>query len=70
MAGGERVRAGRTPPRNLPAREGAVEHWLRENVAPAYDAMRQDPSRAVPAEQVLRTLRAHHAKRPTTRRGP
>lgn len=54
----------------LQTREAAIERWLREDVAPAYDAMQKDPSRAVPAEQVLRNLRAHHAKRLTTRRGP
>lgn len=57
-------------PSALPAREAGIERWLRADVAPAYDAMQQDPSRAVSPEQVLHTLRAHHARRLTTRRGP
>ena len=56
----EVVRAGL---RALQEREAAVERWLREDVAPVYDAMQANPSRAVPAEQVLQTLRARHEKR-------
>jgi antitoxin ParD1/3/4 len=70
MAGGDRLTAGHAGPPALQAREAAIERWLREDVAPACDAMRQDPSRAVPAERVLRNLRAHHAKRPTSWQGP
>lgn len=70
MAGGERLTAGHAGPPALQAREAAIERWLREDVAPACGAMRQDPSRAVPAEQVLHTLRAYHANRLTTRHGP
>lgn len=29
-----------------------VEHWLRSEVVAAYDAMKADPSRAIPAEAV------------------
>jgi len=61
----EVVRAGL---RALQEREAAVERWLREDVAPVYDAMQADPSRAIPAEQVRRTLRAHHDKRLKARR--
>lgn len=56
----EVVRAGL---RALQEREAAVERWLREDVAPVHDAMQADPSRAVPADQVRQTLRAHHEKR-------
>jgi antitoxin ParD1/3/4 len=56
----EVVRAGL---RALRERDAAVERWLREEVAPAYDAMEADPSRAVPAEQVVQNLRSHRAKR-------
>jgi antitoxin ParD1/3/4 len=58
MAGGDRLTAGRAGPPALQTREAAIERWRRDDVAPACDAMRQDPSRAVPAEQVLRNLRA------------
>lgn len=27
-----------------------LEGWLREEVAPIYDAMKRDPSRAIPAK--------------------
>lgn len=33
--------------RVLLAREQIVDEWLREHVAPAYDAIKADPSRAV-----------------------
>jgi antitoxin ParD1/3/4 len=53
--------------RTLLARDRAVENWLREQVAPAYDALKADPSRAVPAEQVRAALAAEYAK--ATRKG-
>jgi antitoxin ParD1/3/4 len=56
----EVVRAGL---RALQEREAAVERWLREDVIPVYDAMQADPSRAIPADRVRQTLRAHHEKR-------
>jgi antitoxin ParD1/3/4 len=56
----EVVRAGL---RALQEREAAVERWLREDVIPVYDAMQVDPSRAIPADRVRQTLRAHHEKR-------
>jgi antitoxin ParD1/3/4 len=36
--------------------------WLREQVAPAYDALKADPSRAVSAGDVRATLAAEHKK--------
>ena len=42
--------------RTLLARDRAVEDWLRETVAPAYDALQADPSRAVPASHVRSAL--------------
>ena len=39
-----------------------IERWLREDVAPVYDAMRADPSRGLSPDEVLATLRAHHEK--------
>jgi antitoxin ParD1/3/4 len=56
----EVVRAGL---RALQERDAAVERWLREEVVPTFDALQADPSRAIPADQVMATLRAHHAKR-------
>ena len=59
-SGSEVVRAGL---RALQERDAAVEHWLREEVGPVYDAMKKNPSRAIPADAVFAKVRAHHAKR-------
>ena len=59
-SGSEVVRAGL---RALQERDAAVERWLREDVAPAHDAMKADPSRGIPAEQVFAELRARQNKR-------
>jgi len=48
--------------RTLLARDRAVENWLNNQVAPAYDALKAEPSRAVSAEQVRARLAAEHAK--------
>ena len=56
----EVVRAGL---RALQERDAAVERWLREEVAPVYDAMQDDPHRGIPAEDVFAQVRKHHAKR-------
>ncbi|WP_287786408.1 type II toxin-antitoxin system ParD family antitoxin [Acidiphilium sp.] len=48
--------------RTLLARDRVVESWLRDQVAPAYDSMKADPSRAVSIEEVRATLAAEHAK--------
>ena len=42
--------------------EEQIERWLREEVAPVYDAMRADPSRGLSPDEVFATLRAHHEK--------
>ena len=52
--------------RALMARDRAVETWLKERVAPAYDALATDPSRAVSADHVRARLAAEH-KRSTSR---
>lgn len=66
----ERVRSGeyasesevvREGLRALFARDEAVEAWLREEVAAAYDAVAADPSRAVSAERVRARLAAEQA---------
>lgn len=56
----EVVRAGL---RALRERDEAVERWLRDEVAPAYDAMAVDPDRGIPAETVFADIRARHAER-------
>ncbi|WP_429886008.1 type II toxin-antitoxin system ParD family antitoxin [Geoalkalibacter halelectricus] len=48
--------------RALMARDRAVESWLKNQVGPAYDALKADPSRAVTADQVRASLAAEHAK--------
>ena len=47
----------------LDERDATVEQWIREEVAPVYDAYHADPSRGIPAEEVFNNLRAHHAAR-------
>ena len=48
--------------RALLARDRAVENWLREQVGPAFDALKADPARAVTVDQVRATLAAEHKK--------
>jgi antitoxin ParD1/3/4 len=56
----EVVRAGL---RALQERDAAVERWLREGVAPAYDEMKADPASAIPLDDVIKSIRARHAAR-------
>jgi len=44
--------------RALQLHERALETFLREQVAPAYDAIKADPSRAVSGEKVRASLAA------------
>jgi len=46
--------------RALQAHERALDAWLRNDVAPAYDAMKADPSRAISAKKVRASLAAAH----------
>ena len=48
--------------RTLLARDRAVENWLREQVAPAYDALKTDPARAVSVSHVRAALSAERKK--------
>lgn len=48
--------------RALMARDRAVESWLRDQVGPAYDALKADPSRAVTVDHVRARLAVEHAK--------
>lgn len=51
--------------RSLIARDQAVELWLKEQVAPAYDALKADPARAVSVVQVRKRLAEEHKKAAT-----
>jgi putative addiction module CopG family antidote len=46
--------------RALQMHDRALEAWLREDVAAAYDAMKADSSRAVTVERVRASLAAAH----------
>ena len=46
--------------RALMARDRALENWLTGQVAPAYDALKADPSRALSIDQVRARLAAEH----------
>ncbi len=43
--------------------QNCIELCLREKVLPVCDAMKVNPARGIPVEQVLANLRAHHAAR-------
>ena len=53
--------------RTLMARDHAVDQWLRDQVAPAYDALSSNPDSAVSPAQVRAALAAEQAW--TNRRG-
>ena len=46
--------------RVLMARDRVVESWLLEEVVPAYDALKADPSSAVTVNQIRARLAAEH----------
>jgi putative addiction module CopG family antidote len=48
--------------RVLMARDRALESWLREQVGPAYDALKADPKRAVSVERVRERLAREHKR--------
>ncbi|MBO0140603.1 type II toxin-antitoxin system ParD family antitoxin [Agrobacterium sp. Ap1] len=48
--------------RTLIARDAAIEKWLVEEVAPAYDEMKAHPERALSIEEVDRRLNATMAQ--------
>jgi antitoxin ParD1/3/4 len=49
--------------RTLAARDAAVEKWLREEVAPAYDAHKADPARALPLDEAMARVRERNGRR-------
>lgn len=46
--------------RTLIARDRALESWLHSQVASAYDALKQDPARAVTIDQMRDRLAKQH----------
>ncbi len=46
--------------RALMARDRAIENWLHDQVGPAYDALKADPTRAVSIAEVRARLAAEH----------
>jgi antitoxin ParD1/3/4 len=60
-SGSEVIREGL---RALQARDHAIERWLREDVAPAYDEMKANPSLGIPVDQVMQRLRARRSRKP------
>jgi antitoxin ParD1/3/4 len=66
-SGSEVVRAGL---RALQERDAAVERWLKDEVAPTYDAMKTDPRRGISVKKAFAAVRARHvAKVKASRRG-
>ncbi|OAI23759.1 CopG family transcriptional regulator [Methylosinus sp. R-45379] len=54
--------------RALLARDRAVENWLAQEVAPAYDRMKTDPSRGRSPADVRAALAAEHERATKTTR--
>jgi antitoxin ParD1/3/4 len=48
--------------RALMARDRAIDNWLLQTVAPAYDALKANPSRAISVDQLRTTLGKEHKK--------
>jgi len=48
--------------RALQARDRAIDQWLRNEVVPAYDAYRADPSRGISLEDARAELAERHAR--------
>lgn len=47
-------------------RDRPVESWFHQEVGPAYDALKADPTRAISMEQVRARLAALHKKTTST----
>ena len=61
----EVIRAGL---RALQERDAAVERWLHDEVAPVYDAMKENPERKLSAKSVFSEARAHYTAKRKARR--
>ncbi|AZG78739.1 type II toxin-antitoxin system ParD family antitoxin [Methylocystis rosea] len=59
-SGSEVIRAGL---RALQERDAAVERWLRDEVAPAYDEIKAYPDRTLSSEKLFDNIRKRHAAR-------
>jgi antitoxin ParD1/3/4 len=59
-SGSEVVRSGL---RNMQAEDAVIEKWLREEVAPVYDAWKVNPQGGQTAEEVLEDVTAHLKER-------
>lgn len=57
-SGSEVIRAGL---RALQEQDAAIERWLRDEVASAYDAVKSGKSKTHPASTVFEEIRARHA---------
>ena len=55
-SGSEVIRAGL---RALQERDTAIERWLRDEVASAYDAVKSGESKTHPANSVFEEIRTH-----------
>lgn len=53
--------------RALQARDNALEHWLRTEVATAYDELKADPSKGRSPDEVLASLKAEARQRTKSR---
>lgn len=49
--------------RALQDREVSLDHWLRQEVVPVYDAMVADPARGLSGETLAGQIDARHAAR-------
>lgn len=54
--------------RVLIARDSALNAWLKEQVGPAYDALKANPERALSAAQVRAQLAAEHKQKSAKRK--
>lgn len=54
--------------RSLMARDLAVEAWLRDDVLPAYRALKADPSRGMSVDQLRDALAEHRQQKAASRR--
>lgn len=61
----EVIRAGL---RALQERDAAVERWLRDEVVPVYDAMKENPERKISAKSILSEARMRYGAKRKVRR--
>jgi antitoxin ParD1/3/4 len=49
--------------KGMDALEARIEEWLRKEVLPVCQELEEHPERALPAEEVFASIRAHHDAR-------